>query len=104
MTKAEEMVKYAVSLCPEVEFSAEDATRSSTDFLAKIFDKIDDHVVVFGFIINQIHLILNGQVRNLNGFDLLAVQLFFDGNVGQKANPEFIHHRGLNRFDGITLV
>ncbi|NLJ98059.1 MAG: 2-isopropylmalate synthase [Tissierellia bacterium] len=40
INKAEEMVKYAASLCPEVEFSAEDATRSSTDFLAKIFDKV----------------------------------------------------------------
>lgn len=38
--RAEEMVKYAVSLCPEVEFSAEDATRSDTDFLAKIFDRV----------------------------------------------------------------
>lgn len=38
--KAEEMVKYAVSLCDEVEFSAEDATRSSTDFLAEIFDRV----------------------------------------------------------------
>lgn len=37
--RAEEMVKYAKSLVPEVEFSAEDATRSSTDFLAKIFDR-----------------------------------------------------------------
>lgn len=37
--KAEEMVKYASSLCPEVEFSAEDATRSDPDFLAEIFDK-----------------------------------------------------------------
>lgn len=40
INKAEEMVKYAASLCPEVEFSAEDATRSSTDFLAKVFDKV----------------------------------------------------------------
>ena len=35
---AEEMVKYAVGLCPEVEFSAEDATRSEPDFLARVFD------------------------------------------------------------------
>jgi 2-isopropylmalate synthase len=35
-----EMVAYASSLCPEVEFSAEDATRSDTDFLAEIFDKV----------------------------------------------------------------
>lgn len=40
MQRAEEMVKYASSLVPEVEFSAEDATRSSTDFLAEIFDKV----------------------------------------------------------------
>ena len=37
--RAKEMVGYASSLCPEVEFSAEDATRSSTDFLAHIFDQ-----------------------------------------------------------------
>ncbi|MDI9475371.1 MAG: 2-isopropylmalate synthase, partial [Bacillota bacterium] len=37
---AEEMVKYAVSLCPEVEFSAEDATRSEPEFLAEIFDRV----------------------------------------------------------------
>lgn len=38
--RAEEMVKYASSLCPEVEFSAEDATRSDPEFLAKIFDRV----------------------------------------------------------------
>ena len=38
--RAESMVKYAASLAPEVEFSAEDATRSSTDFLAEIFDRV----------------------------------------------------------------
>ena len=40
MERAEEMVKYACSLVKEVEFSAEDATRSSTDFLAEIFDRV----------------------------------------------------------------
>lgn len=39
INRAEEMVRYASSLCDEVEFSAEDATRSDTDFLAKIFDR-----------------------------------------------------------------
>ena len=39
LDRAEEMVKYACSLVPEVEFSAEDATRSSTSFLAEIFDR-----------------------------------------------------------------
>ena len=38
--RAEEMVRYACSLCPEVEFSAEDATRSDVEFLARIFDKV----------------------------------------------------------------
>lgn len=38
--RAEEMVRYASSLCPEVEFSAEDATRSSPEFLAEIFDRV----------------------------------------------------------------
>ena len=38
--RAEEMVKYAASLCPEVEFSAEDATRSDPEFLAEIFDRV----------------------------------------------------------------
>ena len=36
--RAEEAVRYASSLCPEVEFSAEDATRSKTEFLAELFD------------------------------------------------------------------
>lgn len=40
ISKAEEMVRYASSLCPEVEFSAEDATRSNPEFLAKIFDRV----------------------------------------------------------------
>lgn len=40
MDKAEEMVAYAASLCPEVEFSAEDATRSDPDFLAELFDRV----------------------------------------------------------------
>ncbi len=38
--RAEEMVAYARSLCSEIEFSAEDATRSNTDFLADIFDRV----------------------------------------------------------------
>ena len=38
--RAEEMVKFASSLCSEVEFSAEDATRSNPDFLAEIFDRV----------------------------------------------------------------
>ncbi len=45
MQRAEEMVKYASSLVPEVEFSAEDATRSSTDFLAEIFDKYYEFIM-----------------------------------------------------------
>jgi len=40
INRAEEMVAYAVSLCPEVEFSAEDATRSNPEFLAEIFDRV----------------------------------------------------------------
>ncbi len=34
-----EMVKFARSLCPEVEFSAEDASRSDPDFLCKVFGR-----------------------------------------------------------------
>lgn len=33
-------VKYARNLCPEVEFSAEDATRSDWDFLCRIFTQV----------------------------------------------------------------
>lgn len=35
LKQIEEMVKYARSLCPNVEFSAEDATRSDKEFLAR---------------------------------------------------------------------
>lgn len=38
--RAEEMVKYASDLCSEVEFSAEDATRSDPEFLAQLFDRV----------------------------------------------------------------
>ncbi len=38
--KAEAMVKYAADRCPDIEFSAEDATRSNPIFLAKIFDRV----------------------------------------------------------------
>ncbi len=37
---AEEMVKYAAGFCPEIEFSAEDATRSEPEFLAEVFDRV----------------------------------------------------------------
>lgn len=37
---AEKMVAYAKSLCNDIEFSAEDATRSNPDFLAQIFDRV----------------------------------------------------------------
>lgn len=40
LARAEEMVRYAASLCPVVEFSAEDATRSDPTFLAEIFDRV----------------------------------------------------------------
>lgn len=36
--KTREMVKYAASKCSNVEFSAEDATRSDLDFLARVCD------------------------------------------------------------------
>ncbi|MFZ7132894.1 MAG: 2-isopropylmalate synthase [Eubacteriales bacterium] len=38
--RAETMVAYAKKYCKEVEFSAEDATRSNPLFLAEIFDKV----------------------------------------------------------------
>lgn len=37
LEKIEYMVKYAKKLCPNVEFSAEDAMRSDKEFLAKAF-------------------------------------------------------------------
>lgn len=37
---AVESVRYARSLCRDVEFSAEDATRSETDFLARVFEAV----------------------------------------------------------------
>jgi 2-isopropylmalate synthase len=39
---AREAVRLASSLCPEVEFSAEDATRSDWDFLAEIVEAVID--------------------------------------------------------------
>ena len=40
LKKSEEMVAYAASLCPDVEFSAEDATRSDRDFLCQVFEGV----------------------------------------------------------------
>jgi 2-isopropylmalate synthase len=40
MDKAEEMVKHAKKYVSDVEFSAEDATRSEIDFLSKIFTRV----------------------------------------------------------------
>lgn len=40
LAKAVEMVKYAKSLCDDIEFSAEDAYRSDKDFLCEIFSKV----------------------------------------------------------------
>ena len=39
LESTEKMVAYAKYLCDDIEFSAEDATRSSVDFLAQVFDK-----------------------------------------------------------------
>ncbi len=39
LNTAEEMVAYAKSKCRDIEFSAEDATRSNVDFIAKVFDR-----------------------------------------------------------------
>ena len=38
--RAEAMVRYAAKRCPDVEFSAEDATRSHPVFLARLFDRV----------------------------------------------------------------
>lgn len=40
LSQAKEMVAYAKSLCPDVEFSAEDACRSEWDFLIKVYDGV----------------------------------------------------------------
>ncbi|MDD4779471.1 MAG: 2-isopropylmalate synthase [Tissierellia bacterium] len=40
ISTAVEMVSYAKLYCNDIEFSAEDATRSNVDFLAEIFDKV----------------------------------------------------------------
>lgn len=39
---ATESIKFAASLCDDVEFSAEDATRSDWDFLCKVFTSVID--------------------------------------------------------------
>lgn len=38
LQKTEDMVKYAAKYCSNIEFSAEDATRSDTEFLAQVVD------------------------------------------------------------------
>ena len=40
LAMAVEAVRYARNLCPEVEFSAEDGTRSDVDFLCRITEKV----------------------------------------------------------------
>ncbi len=40
LKQAEEMVRYAKSLCSEVEFSAEDASRSEPEFLYRVFEAV----------------------------------------------------------------
>jgi 2-isopropylmalate synthase len=42
LENAREAVAYAKSLCPEVEFSAEDATRSDLPYLAKVVEAVID--------------------------------------------------------------
>ncbi|OGD22169.1 MAG: 2-isopropylmalate synthase [Candidatus Aminicenantes bacterium RBG_16_63_16] len=42
LSTTREMVKYARNLCPEVEFSAEDATRSDPEFLCRVFEAAID--------------------------------------------------------------
>ena len=42
LQQAASMVAYARNLCPEVEFSAEDASRSSQEFLYRIFEAVID--------------------------------------------------------------
>ena len=40
LASSEKMVSYAKSFCNDIEFSAEDATRSNVDFLAQVFDTV----------------------------------------------------------------
>ena len=38
LAQVKEMVAYAKSMCPNIEFSAEDASRSDRDYLVQVFD------------------------------------------------------------------
>ena len=40
LSQSVDMVKYAKSLCGDVEFSAEDASRSELEFLYKVFSSV----------------------------------------------------------------
>jgi 2-isopropylmalate synthase len=42
MQRAVDMVRYAKKYCEEIEFSAEDATRSNPEFLARLFQQVID--------------------------------------------------------------
>ncbi|MBS7262265.1 MAG: 2-isopropylmalate synthase [Eubacteriales bacterium] len=42
LTRTREAVAYARSLCPDVEFSAEDASRSEADFVCRVFETAID--------------------------------------------------------------
>jgi 2-isopropylmalate synthase len=40
LAQAEAMVRYARRLCPDIEFSAEDASRSDPDFLCRVLERV----------------------------------------------------------------
>lgn len=81
LQRAVSMVKYAKKYCEDIEFSAEDATRSDPEFLAKLFEKVIDAGATVinipdtvGYIIPDefYHLIkgIKENVRNIHKVDI----------------------------------
>ena len=90
LTQAVEMVKYAKKLCPDVEFSAEDASRSEPEFLYRILEGV---IAAGANCVNipdtvgystpeEFHDLVAGIVNNVEGIDKVDISVHCHNDLG----------------------
>ena len=90
LEQAVSMVKYAKSLCPDVEFSAEDASRSEPEFLYRVFEGV---IAAGATCINvpdtvgyttpeEFYELINGVKNNVAGIEKIDLSVHCHNDLG----------------------
>jgi 2-isopropylmalate synthase len=108
LKKAVEMVKYAKSLCNDIEFSAEDAYRSDKDFLCEVFEKVIEAGAstinipdTVGYAMpNEFYEFIKYIVDNTKGIDKVDVSVHCHNDLGMAvANSIMGVHAGATQIE-----